>query len=134
MTSTLFNEQYYPTDIDMNIMLQMPIEDIQQLCHVNNQYVTSLCENKQFWNLKFEQGDLPLPTFNPLNATQWIETYKVTHRMVMYLKRVMDVFYTDGIEIPMTDPNIIDILFLNVASRSTLHIMWQKMSVPYFKR
>lgn len=65
-------------DIDLNILNQLPIDQLKTMCNVN-QYTKQLCQQDYFWKDKIVNENLFIP--QPLNIKQidWMKVYEAAY-------------------------------------------------------
>jgi hypothetical protein len=88
------------TDLDYNIFLNLEIEDLINICAVNN-YTKSICDNKTFWLRKMEINNLSLPNL-PIKNINWFKLYEAIRMtqddiMVLNMPDELVVYYLDKI-------------------------------------
>lgn len=59
----------------LEILLNSPIENIDNICSINKN-TNKLCQDKYFWELKFENDKLPLMEYQN-NYIEYIREYKI---------------------------------------------------------
>lgn len=65
----------FTNDVNYHILLNLDIKDINNFCK-SNKDARKICNSKEFWQLKYQQDDIPMEDF-PDNLIDWIENYKL---------------------------------------------------------
>ncbi len=61
-------------DVKPNIMLNLNIDDLVNICQVDQSYY-KICLDAQFWKLYFHQYQLPFPSQLPKTLTSWVDQF-----------------------------------------------------------
>lgn len=65
----------FQDDPNHHILLNLDIKDVNNFCKTNKD-ARNICNNGDFWRLKYEQDNIPMEDF-PDNLQDWIENYKL---------------------------------------------------------
>ena len=83
--------EQYPDDILYNILLNVNMDKISQMC-ILNKSANNICNNNNFWVDKFTYDNILLPNLFPNNISGWIKEYKIadaTSRAINFIQLIL---------------------------------------------
>lgn len=81
-------------DIYQEVLYNLPIDDIKSFCLSNKNTHNNICENKLFWENKFQKDNLPI-IGKPTNLNEWFKEYQKVYNAV-YESKAFIIYLKSG--------------------------------------
>lgn len=128
----IHNDLYFPEDVMSEILLNSNIDTIHAYCVTNK---NNLCQNDEFWKLKFQHDHLPiLDTHN--KSKDWINMYKKMIDIINEIDIILKIIKNENVislEINTRDNDLND-LNLNIPHINGLFYIYFENKLIYISQ
>ncbi|HSW76448.1 MAG TPA: hypothetical protein VLG50_05360 [Candidatus Saccharimonadales bacterium] len=80
------------TDLLSVIAQYQSIDDVIQLCHIDNHMYTNVCSKKSFWQPIFKKYNYPMPRYDVSNTNDWIKEFLKIQQVIRDIDDTMVTF------------------------------------------